>query len=75
MTLLGGRPESRRRRTRRTPTALVRILSLTPDGQGFENTQQTALLLMQTDEVFQRAAEIVGEDSAALRSRTAAPMW
>ena len=54
-----------------TSTALVRILSLTPDGQGFENTQQTALLLMQTDEVFQRAAEIVGEDSAALRSRTA----
>lgn len=54
-----------------TSTALVRILSLTPDGQGFENTQQTALLLMQTDEVFQRAAEIVGEDSAALRTRTA----
>jgi hypothetical protein len=54
-----------------TSTALVRILSLTPDGQGFENAQQTALLLMQTDEVFQRAAEIVGEDSAALRSRTA----
>jgi hypothetical protein len=52
-------------------TLLVRVLALTSDGIGFENASQTALQLMQSDEVFQRAAEVVGGDSGALRTRTA----
>ncbi len=52
-------------------TLVVRVLSLSSDGQGFKNNGQTALRLMQTDEVFRRAAEILGEDTAALRARTA----
>lgn len=53
-----------------TSTVLLQVNASTPQGQNNETAAQTALRIIESDEVFNRAREVLGESGAGLRART-----
>lgn len=53
-----------------TSTVLLQVNASSPQGQTNETAAQTALRIIESDEVFNRAREVLGESGAGLRART-----